>query len=477
MFAERVAETVEVAQLAAHGRGRADRERFVPLLSAVEKYVRSQKRVVGGRVATLMLARDSGDREAPLPLDAYHLVVYSPDPLRDASNLARLIYALDPRGLTQYTVMVPRIGTATRSSSSEVRHNEASINVAQRELVRVRGLPRFRGVHIYELIAPETRPSLFTGAATPCLGPEVQLLESYTALCNPGRAGDWPLVLEEERRLREVFLTNFESKVKKKIAEGGRPGGGRPGRGGDALLRDLRQAIVKQFLLRVGRVCLDPIDEAHSSARAACVTVYPLGKEHEALAEIAGRVGANVHFLENDPQLLGDPQLRRLTVYFKGRGDLREPILDVYNIATYEAFPYLRKATPQSASAGYLLATAFGRARFLLVDVWTIQLLWKMGSISEVYALRQLGTLLKRFRALTPALDNPDEAFPALPNHFVGRIEDPELAGKRRAFAAGRAAREARAKQTGKGGKKNHRPGPYYPAWGDRPARRDPGRN
>jgi hypothetical protein len=454
MFATRVAETVGVAQAAAFDRGRKDRERFVPFLVAVEEFARAQKRVIGGRAATLMLMTGGPDISKELPLDAFHLVVYSPDPMRDASTLARKIYALDPKGLAQYTVMLPRHGTG--------RATEASIIVAQREVARILGLPRYRGVHIYELISPEMRPGLFSDKQvqkTPCLGPEVQLLGSYSALCNPGRAGDWPQVLIEERRLREVFLANFEDKIQMRI-DGGKPSGGRSAGGG---LPELRRAIAERFLCREGRVWLVDAESEEAGRRPACVSVFPLAKEQEALGAIADKLGAHVHFLENDPQLLDDTQMRRLTLYFK-RGEHREPILDVYNIASYEAFPYLRR-TYGPAKTQYKLATAFGQARFLLVDVWTIQLLWKMESISESYAMRQLKMLLVRYRKLVPLMNDPETAFPALPTHFVGRIDDPELAGKRRAFAAGRAAKSA---PRGRDGKKAFRPGPYFPAWSDR---------
>jgi len=433
MFATRIPETVAVAQAGADVRGRKDRDQYRPFLRHAEKYAREQHRVIGGRVATLMLL-DQGEKD--IPLDAYLLIIFSPEPLKDAGILAKQLYALDPRGLAQYTVMVPR------GTTGGVLGAEASINVGQRELVRVRGLPRFRGVHLYEIISPEMRPGLFTGhASTPCLGPEVQLLEIYAALCDPKRGGEWPQLLEEEIKLRQVFLAHFEKRIQKKI-EGGKPN--------NTQARDIRKTLVNDFLNREGRVWLVDPSSAEASRRLACVSVFSLAKEQSYLADLAERVGARVHFLENDPQLLGDPRLRRLTMYLKRGAEMREPVLDVYNSPSHEAIPYLHRSDPQP----YKIVTAFGRARFILVDVWTIQLLWHMKSISETFALQQLHSLIARFRKLIPLFAEPEEAFPLLPTHFIGRIEDPILAEKRKAFMS---------RKDASGDRKKWRPIPFYP--------------
>lgn len=432
MFADSP-DTIAAAQATAYWRGLDDRRRFVPILRAVGDFVRRKGRVIGGGGATYMLTLDT---TSTLPLDAFQYLVYTPDPVKDAVELAKLIYKMDPKGLTQYTVAVPR-GSG----------QETVVNVEQREVVRFKGLPYHRGVHIYTMLAPDRRPSLFARPGEtdelPCLGPEVQLLETYAALCSPIRAGDWSDLLKQEVLLRETFLRTFDEKIRGVI--GGRPGG--KDQKGHAAIARLKKSLRDRVGGRAGRLWL--VDSG--APRMQWASVFSLADERATVAKVADDLerrgelaGVTVQFLMNDPQLVVDRRLRRLTVYAQAPGRKRDPILDIFNIAHYEAVPYVGQT-----------GTAFVRARFLLVDVWTIQLLWRMKSIADVFAKQQLASLLNRFRALEPELSDPAEAFPALPSHFMGRVESAQLVDRRAA---------ATARESGAAPNKKKSFHPFYPA-------------
>ena len=449
----------QAATTTGYGRGLRDRERFAPALRLAEEFVRERGLVVGGPGAVLMAVRAGAAAAAPLPLDAFTCVVYSPHPVKDAKALARRIYALDPGGLTEYTGVQARDGGRT-----------ASVNAAQREVVRFLGLPVHRGVHIYKMLTPSLRPGLFGDEETPCLDVDVLLCGTYAQLCDPLRRGEWEALLAQERLLRERFLGGAGRPAA--IFGAGRGGrsperGGRsPERGrspGRASSRSPGRASSRSpersrsssppppeappgaaaFLDRVrrdfagdpGRVWLT------ASSRLACVSVHQPAEELETLEALAERAGVAVQFLVNDPQLVIDRRLRRLTAYVAAAGRRRVPVLDVYNLATYEAVPFRpapAAAVPWGvpASGGRTgavvnVGTAFLEARFLLVDYWTIHLLWRMDAVSEAYARQQMQALAQSLADLAPALADGDLAFPALPSHYLGRIVSLDLAEKR----------------------------------------------
>lgn len=418
-------------------RGRDDRDRFVPALRVVEDFVREKKRVIGGAAATRMILSVQSDEQKDLPLDMYHYLIYSPNPAKDCNELARRVYSLDPQGLTQYTASFPRAGGA-----------EASLIVSQREIARLVGLPRHRGVSVYEMLVPDQYPPLFSGKEAPCLGPEVQLLETYIQLCNPELAGSWGALLSQERKLRASFLSEFCEKSKG-IVEGGAAPKKRSGLAKKSR-EDFLALLSEDFLGKEGRieVTLPAGGAKKTPARRACTSLYSLQHEQKALTQLAGRAKVNIHVLVNDPQLVVDVRLRRLTAYIQTPGQSREPVLDIYNVANYEAVPFLF----DTARGRY--GTAFVLARFLLVDMWTIQLLWRMGSISDQYTKQQLAALFKQFQKLEPQLDDPETAFPQLPTHFLGRIENPDLAQKRAALDVLRRG----------DGKSRRRYRPFFPA-------------
>ena len=465
MFANRIDEVLACAEAGATQTSLKDREQFLPALRIVEEFAKQKGRIVGGNGATLLWTRFKERRSSdPIPLDAYHYILYSPSPLSDGSELARRIYALDPRGLTQYTVCLPRV---LELPSGEIKM-EALVNTGQREIVRIKGLPQFRGVKVYDILAPDKVPLLFTSKIkAPCLGPEMQLIGIYRDLCNPSLVGDWKGLLKYEKILREFMLENFRKKITSITGgKAARPRGDKtePGSSGSSVSK-----IIERYISKEGRMVLfQPDNEGRTYTRLRCTSVFSLEEEQETLAELAEQEKEEVQFLVNDPQLPTDRRLRRLTMYRirKKGSSSREPVLDVYNIANYEAVPYLHLSSAELKERNFPLkssmvislkiATAFGRARFILVDIWTIQLLLKLGSITSEHGQTLLRQLFREFEGIqfTTA-----EAFPALPQHFLGRIEPADLAEKREALAS---------QKIRSMGKNKRKITPYYPIWGQK---------
>lgn len=442
---------LEVARLTAVSRARVDRDRFIPVLKTAEEFFRERGLIVGGAAATYMDVWDEPRDTSELPLDMYHYLAYSQHPLKDANDLARRIYEIAPEGLTQYTVALP----------SRDQGHETSIRVYQREIIRVVGLPRHRGVHIFKMLIPDERPGLFSGLELQCVGPEVQLMETYASLYNPQMAGDWTLLLEHEAALREVFLRDSQKKFADLDRERSEVAGGRASprvRGRDQSGKKketskLAEALDK-FVMAEGRIIVDDLNfralggggsssiSRNILARRACVSLYPLEEEQAELLKLGQRAGATIHVLVNDPQLVNDRRLRRLTAYLLKPGSPRLPILDIYNSAEYEALPYIYlDCSPDgerekcSVRQGTLVVVM----RFLLVELWTIQLLWRMKSIEDGYAGQVLQDLLGRYRHLAE-MATPENAFPVLPGHYLGRIVEPRLAEKRAMSQIGAAA-------------------------------------
>ena len=448
---------------------RADRDRFLPVLRKIDEMLASQKVadvIIGGGTATAMIRRDriteSSHTEAPL--DLYDYMLYSSSPLSTASKLARLIYEVDPGDLTQFTVMLPR----SRSL--------AVINVGQRQVAAIAGLPRHRGLSVFEMLAPDIRLSYFSPLKVPCMAPEVQLMEIYRNLTLPQHAGSWPGLLVAEREVREALLDGFKAKLGE-IFTGGAPK--KRESYGDIRAR-LIGKIQTDFLQREGVIMVSGLeltvkDESRSiGSRYACLSVEDLPAVKQRLQRIAASARANIHLIENNPQVVSDNRMMRLTAYLHVPGRNREPILDVYNTASYDAIPYAVLTPVKTADA----KTTSGRAekcgtllvlgRFILVDLWTMQLLWRMKSVSDEFAKSQMRRIVGDLRVLGAAIDAQVNAavtggrslttggkarssggkarssdrprtarganislFPKSADDFIGRIEDEVLVEKR----------------------------------------------
>ena len=452
MYAE--TDAVGLAIEAATGVALADRARYEPFMAAAEREVAARRLYIGGDAATAhLLGR-------PLAMDQYELVVHSPSAGADARALATAMYQVDPAGLGRYTYMQ----TGTPGA-------EYTVFVDERPLVRVLGLAVHRG-RVADVVVPVPRPAFFArapdGRPVPqlCLGPEIQLLQVYTALACPGRAGEWPALLEVEDRLREVFLAGFEAAAL--AAHGGAP----PKDRGPAAR--LRAALAADYIPGAGRV------QVGTAERLQVVAAAGLEAEEAAVRKVAGGLGLAVQTTLNDPKVVGDGRLRRLTFYLH-TGPRREAVLDVYNAGGHEVVPYVR------GPGGGARGTFFVRLRFALVDVWTVQLLHRMGLVSADYTRAALRRLVAEARAVGaeyvaaraagdyPAIFPEDAGDAGGAGGYAGRYEDPYLYAKRHReeVAAQKGAGKGAGKQKGAGKPKKAFIPNYYPARGAAPRAAD----
>lgn len=257
----------------------------------------------------------------------------------------------------------------------------------------------------------------------------------------------------------------------------------------------LRRALLDHYAAGPGRVLVGPFAIATMTGegqggmpqgRVQVVAAGGLEAEAEAARAVAQRLGFSADWSVNDPKCPVDSRLRRATVYV-ARGGRREPVLDIYNTAEHELVPYATVASWEAARGGLRASSAragggergaagargppecpdppvlsspdpsllkvgtpFVQMRFLLVDMWTVQVLLRMGAVSGGHAAGVMAGMLRQFRRVaelyTDLLALFAEAGPRsvagaclLPlahkggAAYVGRLEDPELAMRREA--------------------------------------------
>ncbi|GFR90196.1 BA71V-K421R [Elysia marginata] len=485
-----------------------DRERFIPFFEAAEQYAYKHELLVGGDTATrLLLGRPPGPED-------YFYELYSCRALEDARALTFIFYKLAPEGLGHYANMMTCIP-----------RKEFSINIDERPLFRIKALEVHRGARAADVIVPSIRPASF--ACGPgkkplplrCMGPEIQLMGVYAALSDPARAGEWPSFLNAEERLREMFT----NEVRNKIREVG--GGAEEEEGPEEFsTSDLKTALAAEYVPRSGHAAVGayavsalesksrnaPKDAAlvlrnnGSVARLQLVTSNSFTEEERVVRQIASRFGLNVQYTENELKVPTDARLRRMTMYVLRPGERRESFLDIYNSGEHELVPFLGQASdddralvtggrrvlaekraarrraskkkktgegpPIGPPSGPPVGTPFVVMRFLLVDSWTIQFLFRMGFASARYTrhvLRELLTYYERVASVYLSLRQDrrgfEKIFPAGVDGYIGSYVSPILYQKRQRFGPV-------AKKAGRN-KSSYYP-PYYPA---RDALRDGG--
>ena len=401
-----------------------DRERFVPFFEAAEKYVHDHNMVVGGAAATRLLLGDP-----PGPSDFFY-ELYSDNALRDARALTEAMYELDPENLGHYAYMM----TKEPLKSFEIL-------VDERPLFLVKALDVHRGARAADIIVPSIRPASFAkespdGEPLPlrCMGPEIQLMNIYAALADPSEAGEWSTLLRAEEKLRALYNDEIRGKIAE--ATGDEKTGGAPPR-----INKLIEALAQNYLHRSGHAVIGSRavsalsgEPAKGPPRLQLVTANTFQEEERAVRRIASRIGFNVQSTKNEPKVPTDTRLRRMTMYVQRPGERREPFLDVYNAGEYQLV-----AVNDGASKSSLMGSVFTVMRFLLVDAWTIQLLFRMEVTSAQYTRQILRDLVHNFDLAAEAFQTllrTEEFDKILPPTYIGRFQDPILLAKREHYQA-----------------------------------------
>lgn len=484
---------VEDAEKRAESVAFDDRLHYSKFIGAAEAFANNNGLIVGGAAANRLLLGDPSGSGTPAPIDfsSFRYEFYSAQAVQHARALADALYAADPEVRGRYTTMRTKVPDAS-----------LSVEVDGRDMFLVAALKVRRGIRMADVMIPSLRPAQFAkdakGSALmlQCSGPEIQLIEVYTALCNPAKASSWGGLLAVEAGLRKIFDSEIQAKLTEAVGNTRRAktfGGGIETQSMQSQSEKLVRALRTQYASGASRVVVGCgaatlIAEA-TGARAALrmgaanhlqvVSVGPLESEAEEIIAIAHRIGCEVQWTVGDPTIPIDPRLRRMSVHLVAdtTATRRELVLEVYNAAAHELIPYItvgtllgaKVATNESSAMtggahnktghrphyrtqdlawhlselpmGLKIGTPFAVMRFRLADMWTIQMLLKMDIIDSGYAKGALNAILADYNTVSEAYgriltgnDTTRTAEICLPmEDYIGRFEDPEIAQKRAA--------------------------------------------
>jgi hypothetical protein len=434
------------AEEEARGAALEDRMRYAKFMQCAERFAVDNGLIASGPHATRLLL---GSEKEPLPvaLDSFQYEFYSGRAVPHARALGDALYAADPQGLGHYTTV-----------KTKIEDYRFVVEVDGRDLVTITALPVYRGVRTADVLVPLRRPAQFAVGpngpplALPCAGPDIQLLAVYSALCNPAEAGKWGALLGTEADLRRLFGPAMRTKIDRLPASGGAEDEppNEPG-------KRLRQALFTHYVPGPGRVLIGPLAVAlltgarepgragGDASRPQVVSVGSVEADTREIAALGERVKVEVQWDVHDPKIPGDMRMRRLTVYAVVAGR-REPVMNVYNSAEHELIPFLRvknkHVSHDKKDAHYKIGTPFVLLRFRLVDMWIIQVLLRMGKLQQPYAKSMLRSMLADYETVAAHYEKlltsgvPDLPARLMPTEdYIGRLEDLELAMKRKAEA------------------------------------------
>jgi hypothetical protein len=424
-----------------------DREQYRPFYEVIERFAARVGLITSGPAALRLLSRDEGDVE--LTPDDNRYDFFSARGFMHARELTDELYNVDPTGLGRYTTLV-----------TNVPQLHWIILVNTRRLCAITALPVYQGVGTSRLITTESRRALFSPTPLPTIGYELALLDLYRALCDPAQLGELGANLQTEAKLRLHWRAHLQaSKQASKQA-----------RTHARLQAGLLQFIKGPARVIVGGVALAQFGAQFEEQTAALQIVSGNGLEAEAeavhaLAQ-AERVTVSAHI--DNPLMPGNHRLRRLSLFAHTPAG-RAHLADIYNLADFELVPFvaepLNKNAAQaigstgSASGTVRFGTLFAIMRFALIDDWFERLHIAANSgESADRGRRDYAAAAQLYEQMLPAAETAasdaseaasdaaeaesDAALARIitDKHYIGHVEDSDLALKREASEAPRRA-------------------------------------
>lgn len=409
-----------------------DRKKYEKFYDVLESYISENNVIVVGKLGTKLLLYQ------PLDLLDYQYEIISKTPEYDAKSIAKLFYGIDPKNISKYTYV-----------STKIKNKRYEIVVDNRQLVVINSLDTLKGVNGFDLIIPAERPGYFAkDSEGSCVNlkvfdNELQLINIYSSIIDPLNASDYVELMEFEAKLRDIFLEETGYKIKDFIKK---YKGGNESKHCNLSHKTIVQMLLEKFVFRTGHVLIGQyaIDvlryniqpdsiKYDKSFRLQIISSNDIKEDKKRVIDMVKDLGCTCYGVINNPNVPTDSNMRRLTFYIDRKDGKREILMDIFNVCRYQLIPHINK-----------IGTVFTIMKFTLVDIWTIQFLFRLNPASKKFTIQLIDQLINNYKLsasilrkqLEKANNNKDFhlIFPTQPSDFIGCYIDELTAHRRKMY-------------------------------------------
>ena len=412
-----------------------DREKYIGFYEIVEKYIHDHNLYIDGNIGIKLLLY------LPISLKDIEYIIISKTPKNDAYNIADLIYKSSQNGLGQYTYV-----------STDMQDLKYTIRVNQRALFVIKSFGIVKEVEIFDILRPIARPAFYAKDMV-IKGPlsnrskdnigminvniystDLQLINIYTKLTNTTLVSEYEDLIKYESLISKQFITCHTSEKQggdqhqKHICDVG--------------TKQIIESLLLNYVPKLGHVLVGSygiialknnisIDKLRYSenCRLQIITSNPFAEEKQLIIELVNRLNCRTFGIINDPSIPTDSQLRKLTFYVDRKNGQREVLIDIFNSGNYQIIPYYKS-----------IGTVFIIMKYILIDFWTLQLLYKMEYNKAHTTLVQLSNLIRLYKSTQSiyadivSKKQYDQLFPTESSSYIGYYLDENTYAKRIKF-------------------------------------------
>ena len=399
-----------------------DRKEYIGFYEIAERYVHDHNLYIDGNIGIKLLLYQE------MTLKDIEYTIISKTPKTDAYNIADLIYKSNPTGLGQYTNVL-----------AEALDIKYTIRVNQRLLFTIKSFGIVKEVEIFDILRPIERPALHAKDNVGMLNlniysTDLQLINIYNKLTNPTLVSDYTDLIEYESVISKQFIICHTAEKKggnipiKQICNIG--------------TKQIIEELLNKFIPRHGHVLVGnygimalknnlSIDKLKYTehCRLQIISSNPFTEERQFIIDLVKRLNCRTFCIVNDPSIPTDDQLRKITFYIDRKNGQREVLIDIFNSANYQLIPH-----------NNYIGTVFVIMKYILIDFWTLQLLYKMEYNKAHTTLVQLSNLISQYKNIQHIYCNImekkqyNQLFKTEPSSYIGYYIDEIIQYKRRMF-------------------------------------------
>jgi hypothetical protein len=410
-----------------------DRKKYIGFYEIAEQYIHDHNLYIDGNIGIKLLLY------LPISLKDIEYIIISKTPKNDAYNIADLIYKSSQNGLGQYTYV-----------STDIQDLKYTIRVNQRALFVIKSFGIVKEVDIFDILRPIERPGFYAKDTLShgsksikdnvgmvnvnIYSTDLQLINIYNKLTNTTLVSEYADLISYESLISKQFITCHTSE---------KQGGDQPKKNiCDVGIKQIIESLLSKFVPRLGHVLVGsygvialknniPIDKLRYSenCRLQIITSNPFAEEKQFIIELVNRLNCRTFGIINDPSIPTDSQLRKLTFYVDRKNGQREVLIDIFNSGNYQIIPYYNH-----------IGTVFVLMKYILIDFWTLQLLYRMEYNKAHTTLVQLSNLIRLYKS-TQSIYNDivskkqfDRLFPTESSSYIGYYLDEAIHAKRIMF-------------------------------------------
>lgn len=363
-----------------------DRNLYTPFFQALEKFCINNNVLIGGVMGIDLLIGRPMDRKS------YFWELYTENPYDIAKRLAQELYS----------VKSPHINPKYIAMRTDLRHREMTIMINTRQLIKIYGLDRYRGLQLIKLMGPATRSSYYLQEPIQCVPEEMQLIEIYRTLYTPAKVKDWGIFLEAEKKIYDLVQDSLSEKATKVVK----------GRG---TAPQINRSVVDQTIIEkviagtdnvlIGDYAVAMLDSSRfdiaQSPRVQFISATPIDELATGIETVIGKklpnlikYGFKITYIKYPLNLPTDFQITKHTLYINF-GKEQTPIVDVYNSSTFEMIPFWKPDGKSiGSSKGVKIGNPWVLLRFRFIDMWILKLISNIDADSSRFLRGKILSLL-----------------------------------------------------------------------------------